>query len=377
MPKQVRCPKCKTVMKVPASLAGKKVKCPKCGQVLQMPPAGGQAASAPATGSGRPAPPRQGPGGPASAAPGDEGGYALASMEQEDEDEDEPVGDGQPVTCSNCGKDLDPGTVICVRCGTNVKTGEQLKTAMGTDADKKATRRKRTNALQSLAAGLRSRKLMRGVIGLVMLGGIGLGVYWYVVRKPAAGAKASGVMDEARALVKEEKFWEAYQKVSSAWVDGHRSAAGGSEASDGPSLADLGKARDELAPKVDAQLREIATKIGTQTQAFFSHASLLQETADKLLGLGDGDAEKRTAAVGGLGDDWAAVEEAYDELTAELTETDKACGALGELTVWYIYAGAACAEATKDSPNHDAITAHLEAGGPHYKAGQQVAPQDF
>ena len=399
MPKQVRCPKCKTVMKVPDSLAGKKVKCPKCGQVLQMPRAG--AGSSPASGKARPSAPAS-PSPPPeedefqAPASDDEGGYALAGKERDDEEEDEDgaVGNGEdapgsasrtraeeeapeqslPRTCPNCGKELSPGTVICVRCGTNLKTGEQLKITTGTD--KKAARRKRTNLFQSLAAVGGSRKLGRAVFGLILLGGGALGVYWFAFRKPSADAKSSGVIDEARALVKQEKYWDAYQKVSVAWVDAHRSSAAGA-ASGGPSLDDLNSVRDELASKVVVQLKEIVGKIGERTKSFFDQAGMLQETAGQLLQLGDSEDDKRLDLLGQFRDDWPDVQEAYKALTEGLSDSEKACGTVGQLTVWFVYGEQAYNDAKKDSPNAQAITACLKKAGPFYQAGQEAVPSGF
>ena len=96
----VNCEHCGHSGRVGDNLYGKVVKCPKCGGHLQV---GSPPASAP--------PPR--PGSP------------LASPLGGAMDED----DGRPYQlssqCPDCGSQMSPGAVICVKCGFDVRTGSK------------------------------------------------------------------------------------------------------------------------------------------------------------------------------------------------------------------------------------------------------------
>lgn len=91
MPIRVECD-CGKSLNVPDKLAGKKGKCPACGAVLNIPAGGG----------------------------GDAGGAEVSAPA--------PKAAGSGKKCPNCGKQWAADAVICVACGTNMVTGEKLKT---------------------------------------------------------------------------------------------------------------------------------------------------------------------------------------------------------------------------------------------------------
>ena len=94
----VRCPGCGKVYRWREEFAGRKVRCKQCGGVLVMPAEPPGAAGAEAT---------QQPVAAALASPSDR--------------------------CPSCGSPINPGAVICVACGFNMKEGKQIKTDVGSD----------------------------------------------------------------------------------------------------------------------------------------------------------------------------------------------------------------------------------------------------
>ena len=380
MPMQVRCPKCKTVMNVSDALVGKKAKCPKCGQVLQI------SGKAPSPGPGAPA--KQAPA-PRAPSPETSGGadamftpvgkdesYGVVGRDDE-EDEDEESEEG--ATCPNCSRVLDPGTVICVDCGINVNTGEQFKTATDGAPSGGTVRSRRTGPnIFKRVAGALPRKALSQLIILLVFGGGGFAVYWFVFHKPAGGGAASGdVLAEARQLADDKKPWEAYQKVVGAWLKHHEASADGSTSTDGPSLDELVKMRDELLPEVVAKLKDLMGKVEDELGDFVADAELAHEAAGRLAELCGTEGDKRDKALDRFKEDWADAAKAYAKLMEGLDENDKACGALGELSAWYHYVGAACAEAKKDAPDYKVISAHLTSASPHFEAGHSAAKGGF
>jgi len=106
MPIKVTC-QCGQRFAAKDELAGKRVKCPKCGEVLMI----GQAGPKPAP--KREAPPAAAPAPAAAAAPADD--YGLENLTSGN-------------ACPGCGATLTPEAVLCVACGYNVKSGQQVQT---------------------------------------------------------------------------------------------------------------------------------------------------------------------------------------------------------------------------------------------------------
>lgn len=103
---KVRCGKCGAGFQAKDSLAGRRVKCPKCKEPITI------SAAKPAAPAAKKAP-------------------AVAAahnplLDLLDEQDIRSVARG-PV-CENCGGELHPGAVICIECGFNMETGEQLQT---------------------------------------------------------------------------------------------------------------------------------------------------------------------------------------------------------------------------------------------------------
>ncbi len=112
-----RCKGCGVGFKAKDTLAGKKVKCPKCAQPILIP-------KSPKTSQ------TQVKNAPAKAA---SGGAYNPLLDLLDEVEVKSVTRG-PV-CPSCNGAMTPNAVVCVECGYNVETGEQLKTAVYDDDD--------------------------------------------------------------------------------------------------------------------------------------------------------------------------------------------------------------------------------------------------
>lgn len=102
---KVQCGNCKTGFQAKDSLAGRRVKCPKCKEPITI----SKAKSAPE--------PKKRPAVAAAHNP---------LLDLLDEQDIRSVARG-PV-CENCGSELQPAAVICIECGYNVETGEQLET---------------------------------------------------------------------------------------------------------------------------------------------------------------------------------------------------------------------------------------------------------
>lgn len=106
MPIQVTCGQCKQTLAAPDTLAGKAAKCPKCSAIINIP------AAAPA------APALSPLGAPAGAAAGFGAPAPSGAI---------PGGS----VCPTCYSSLPPNAVLCVKCGFNLKTGQQTKTVRG------------------------------------------------------------------------------------------------------------------------------------------------------------------------------------------------------------------------------------------------------
>lgn len=102
---KVQCTNCNAGFKAKDELAGRRVKCPKCKHAISIP---------------KPAPKPQSVG----------AGYNPLLDLLEDEDV-RSVSRG-PV-CDNCGVEIVPGSVICIDCGYNLETGDQLETEIEAD----------------------------------------------------------------------------------------------------------------------------------------------------------------------------------------------------------------------------------------------------
>lgn len=90
-----QCPNCSGKFKASPKHVGKKVKCPKCGTAIEIPE-----------------PPEE----------EESFGFDLESDESEEPEGPKETG----KTCPNCGETMGPDDVICVSCGWNLQTGEQM-----------------------------------------------------------------------------------------------------------------------------------------------------------------------------------------------------------------------------------------------------------
>ena len=409
MPMQVRCPKCKTVIKVSGKLAGKKAKCPKCSQVLQLPSAKGKSATGGA--AKKAAPPAPPPADSLAPPMQDSAGYGLA-----DEAADEQAESSEPSTCPKCNRTLEPGAVVCVECGINVKTGKELKTDVGEELAEapERVRRQRPSTLQNLMALLPGRKVMiQTVVVLVVVGVAFYYLGWPHVRPyilKSSGSSGSGnVLAEADTLAGEGKHWEAYQKVAAAWIECYQAGKSESDESGGPSRDDLEKKLRDLRPKVEADLTKASETVADGTNTFISSAGIFQglagefseqcgdtasDEAKKTAGeevskLSDEDkktlyeddlpkaARKLVNSLEDLKEEWPDVDEAYSDFTSGLDEAQKACGPVRELIVWHHYAKQALEEAAKKWPDYTVIAALLTKASPHFKAARGDEAQRF
>ncbi len=123
MPIKVQCGSCGAGFKAKDELAGRRVKCPKCAQPIVI---------------GKPAPKPQAVG----------AGYNPL-LDLLDEQQVKRVSHG-PL-CENCGADFPPGAVICVECGYNHETGQQLVTDADEDDSEYASHATMTDAERILA----------------------------------------------------------------------------------------------------------------------------------------------------------------------------------------------------------------------------------
>ncbi|MGV3606989.1 MAG: hypothetical protein ACO1RA_11345 [Planctomycetaceae bacterium] len=107
MPIQVTCGQCQMTLAAPDALAGKAAKCPKCSAIIQVP------------GGNVPAPSPLSPLSPFANSTAAAGAGAPAG-----------VAPGGSV-CPTCYSSLPPNAVLCVKCGYNLKTKQQIKTVRG------------------------------------------------------------------------------------------------------------------------------------------------------------------------------------------------------------------------------------------------------
>ncbi len=113
---KVRCGSCKTTIKAKESLAGQKVKCPKCAKPLTIPKPGASAS----------------PKKVAASASGASNAYnPMLDLLDEAGVDSMPTG----PTCPNCAGELQPNAILCVECGFNLSTGENLETDVFEDED--------------------------------------------------------------------------------------------------------------------------------------------------------------------------------------------------------------------------------------------------
>lgn len=128
------CPSCKKSYRWKPELAGKKAKC-KCGAVMAIPASPPAAARAPATraaGVKSVAPARAAPPKPKAVREEDPFADPFGNLESAAQAEAAappaaPRGAAATATeCPSCGADLPRGARLCVECGYNLETGEQL-----------------------------------------------------------------------------------------------------------------------------------------------------------------------------------------------------------------------------------------------------------
>jgi hypothetical protein len=177
MPIQIKC-SCGKLLGVPEKLAGKQVKCPDCGAPVRVP-------------AGQPPEPRvqvvctcgaffQAPArlkGKSVKCPKCGGLTEVAP--QDDEEESSSTYGVATNRCVHCGVDLQAGTVLCMRCGTNQQTGQQMQQA----------------AEQPRQASARAAVPVKAVVG-ILAGVVVLAVgYWLFAgrggSKPAASQPAA------------------------------------------------------------------------------------------------------------------------------------------------------------------------------------------
>ena len=94
----VRCPGCGKVYRWRPEFAGRKARCKECGAVMVMP-----------------------------AGPPDEVG------EQTTQQPADTTLSAPSDRCPSCGSTINPGAVICVACGFNMKEGKHIETDVGSD----------------------------------------------------------------------------------------------------------------------------------------------------------------------------------------------------------------------------------------------------
>lgn len=124
-----QCGNCTAKFKAKDALAGKRIKCPKCSNPITVPAANAQAQ-------------------PAAAATRSVGNYnPILDLLDEAGVKSVPTG---PV-CENCGTEMHAHSVICVECGFNSATGEQLETQIYDDDDDGIVDTGRTDADKIMA----------------------------------------------------------------------------------------------------------------------------------------------------------------------------------------------------------------------------------
>lgn len=113
---KARCDGCGVGFQAKDSLAGKRVKCPKCSQPILIPKSSGSSRTQ------------------AKSVPASAGGSKAYNPLLDLLDEVEVKRTGGPM-CPNCSAALTPTAVVCVECGFNIETGEQLTTSVYDDEE--------------------------------------------------------------------------------------------------------------------------------------------------------------------------------------------------------------------------------------------------
>jgi hypothetical protein len=108
----ITCPECDKQIKAPAGVLGKKIRCKACGHVFAV---GGPAPARPAGKPAKPAKPKAAPGKrPPDEDEEDANPYAVAEL-------------SLAPRCPHCAADMDPDDVVCLSCGYNTMTREQVR----------------------------------------------------------------------------------------------------------------------------------------------------------------------------------------------------------------------------------------------------------
>lgn len=216
MSQAIHCPSCGKDYRFKPELAGRKVKC-KCGQVIALP------TEAPATDDG----------GLYDLAPDADSQASTGAARQTVVARAPSADDGDGVPCPSCQSPLAPGSVICVACGFNLKTGAKLQGATGAAGPvKKARAGVSTPAaagggtrFAGIPPGLAVKRvadddksgifLKFGIVLAAMLLVVGAVVAMkYVGRDPDAG-KPVADEDDAKVRV---ALKEAFPKEAKAWL---------------------------------------------------------------------------------------------------------------------------------------------------------------
>ena len=99
------------------------------------------------------------------------------------------------IQCKKCGARYDPGTRLCVRCGTDLKTGKPLKTEIGVDETEVDSSASRGGLAKSLLVALlpglfQPAVLIVSLLGLGIASVIGGYALWAVHEGEITGAAA-------------------------------------------------------------------------------------------------------------------------------------------------------------------------------------------
>ena len=177
MPVRIKC-QCGKVLSIKDELRGKQVKCPGCSKVLRVPTANpGPAKTAVAAG-----------GGGVKSGPGTKSGPQVAAGDASDSLDDLFAEEGfnrqVAAVCPACRSEMAAGAVLCTKCGFNKQTGQRMdghKTpgvdiGMGTLALMKAETDMRAD--QDIQDRLLSRSgmpwWMLGLVLFILVGGVGI-----------------------------------------------------------------------------------------------------------------------------------------------------------------------------------------------------------
>ena len=132
MPIAIKC-QCGKALSVKDELAGKAVKCPGCSQAVRVPSGSGAApaaksASRPVAQPSRPKAPSQSAASPTAAA---------SSSSMDDLFAEEGMSQNVTSICPNCTAVMQPGMVLCMKCGFNQQSGEVMNRHLvaGVDID--------------------------------------------------------------------------------------------------------------------------------------------------------------------------------------------------------------------------------------------------